>query len=77
MTRLMFAAILLAMTPALAQDVRGPNGQLLYRYSHEGDRTVQRDPTGRMMSYSQRSGDHIDIRDPTGRLIAKESLPRR
>jgi len=63
--------------PAQAQDVRGPNGNLLYRYSQEGSRTVRRDPNGNMIDYSQKSGSGIEYRTPNGNLIARENLPHR
>jgi len=63
--------------PAQAQDVRGPNGNLLYRYSQEGSRTVRRDPNGNMIDYSQKSGSAVETRSPNGNLISRESLPHR
>jgi len=60
--------------PAPAQDVRAPNGNLLYRYSQEGNRLVRRAPNGNMLDYSQRqSNGTIDTRAPNGNLLSRET----
>jgi YD repeat-containing protein len=73
--RLLAGLLLLALTvPAVAQDVRAPDGRLLYRYDQEGSRTVRRAPDGRMLDYSTtQSNGTTDFRAPDGRLLARQT----